>query len=164
MTRLLKAIVVTALVLAVAGASPAVAQDDVERENLADLREVNVVVEELAADAQSAGLDRRAIENVIEGLLEQRGVPLGNSRSAADLYVNIDTFRGSTGLYAYCVEVSIQQLVTIESNQLRTLADVWQLASLGTVGAANLLGLESVVLQIVDAFADDYLETNPPSK
>ncbi len=162
MAKVLKAIVVTALVLAVAGASPAVAQDDVERENLADLREVNVVVEELAADAQSAGLDRRSIENVIEGLLEQRGVPLGNSRSAADLYVNIDTFRGSTGLYAYCVEVSIQQLVTIESNQLRTLADVWQLASLGTVGAGNLPGLESVVLQIVDAFADDYLETNPP--
>jgi len=146
MTRLLKAIVVTALVLAVSGASSAVAQDDVERENLADLREVNVVVEELAADAESAGLDRRAIENAIEGLLEQRGVPLGSSRSAADLYVNIDTFRGSTGLYAYCVEVSIQQLVTIESNQLRTLADVWQLAILGTVGAGNLSGLESVVL------------------
>ena len=107
-------------------------------------------------------MDRRAIENAIEGLLEQRGVPLGSSRSAADLYVNIDTFRGSTGLYAYCVEVSIQQLVTIESNQLRTLADVWQLAILGTVGAGNLSGLESVVLQIVDAFVDDYLETNPP--
>jgi hypothetical protein len=162
MAKALKAVVVIALVLAVADASPAVAQDDVERENLTDLREVNVVVEKLAADAESAGLDRRAIENVIEGLLEQRGVPLGNSRSAADLYVNIDTFRGSTGLYAYCVEVSVQQLVTIESNQLRTLADVWQLASLGTVGAGNLPGLESIVLQIVDAFADDYLETNPP--
>ena len=135
---------------------------NVERENLADLREVNVVVEELTADAESAGLDRREIEKVVEGLLEQRDVPLGNSRSAADLYVNIDTFRGSTGLYAYCVEVSIQQLVTIESNQLRTLADVWQLASLGTVGAGNLPGLESIVLQIVDAFVDDYLEMNPP--
>ena len=109
MAKVLKAIVVTALVLAVAGASPAVAQDDVERENLADLREVNVVVEELAADAQSAGLDRRSIENVIEGLLEQRGVPLGNSRSAADLYVNIDTFRGSTGLYACRFNRSMQQ-------------------------------------------------------
>ena len=162
MARLLRATVVATLVCAVAGAGPALAQDDVERENLADLREVNVVVEELTADAESAGLDRREIEKVIEGLLEQRDVPLGNSRSAADLYVNIDTFRGSTGLYAYCVEVSIQQLVTIESNQLRTLADVWQLASLGTVGAGNLPGLESVVLQIVDAFVDDYLEMNPP--
>ena len=162
MARLLRATVVATLVFAVAGAGPALAQDDVERENLADLREVNVVVEELTADAESAGLDRREIEKVVEGLLEQRDVPLGNSRSAADLYVNIDTFRGSTGLYAYCVEVSIQQLVTIESNQLRTLADVWQLASLGTVGAGNLPGLESIVLQIVDAFVDDYLEMNPP--
>jgi hypothetical protein len=161
MVRLLRATVVATLAFAVAGAGPALAQDDVERENLADLREVNVVVEELTADAESAGLDRREIEKVVEGLLEQRDVPLGNSRSAADLYVNIDTFRGSTGLYAYCVEVSIQQLVTIESNQLRTLADVWQLASLGTVGAGNLPGLESIVLQIVDAFVDDYLEMNP---
>ena len=161
MVRLLRATVVATLAFAVAGAGPALAQDDVERENLADLREVNVVVEELTADAESAGLDRREIEKVVEGLLEQRDVPLGNSRSAADLYVNIDTFRGSTGLYAYCVEVSIQQLVTIESNQLRTLADVWQLASLGTVGAGNLPGLESIVLQIVNAFVDDYLEMNP---
>ena len=161
MVRLLRATVVATLAFAVAGAGPALAQDDVERENLAYLREVNVVVEELTADAESAGLDRREIEKVVEGLLEQRDVPLGNSRSAADLYVNIDTFRGSTGLYAYCVEVSIQQLVTIESNQLRTLADVWQLASLGTVGAGNLPGLESIVLQIVDAFVDDYLEMNP---
>ena len=141
---------------------PVAAQDDVERENLADLREVNVVVEELAVDAEAAGLDRRSIETAIEQRLEERGVPLGNSRSAADLYVNIDTFRGSTGLYVYCVEVSIQQLVTIESNQLRTLADVWQLASLGTVGAGNLPEVEGVVMQIVDVFVEDYLETNPP--
>ena len=150
------------LLLSVTLAIPAYAQDDVERENLADLRELNVVVEDLAADAEAAGLDRRAIENAIEERLEENGIPLGNSRSAADLYVNIDTFRGSTGLFAYCVEVSVQQLVTIESNQLRTLADVWQLASLGTVGEGNLPGVEGVVMQIVDVFVDDYLETNPP--
>ncbi len=158
----MKAIVATVLFLAVVRVVPAVAQDDNERENLTDLREVNVIVEDLAADAESAGLDRRSIERAIEEHLKERGVPLGNSRTAGDLYVNIDTFRGSTGLYAYCVEVSVQQLVTIESNQLRTLADVWQLASLGTVGQANLPGVESIVMQIVDVFVEDYLERNPP--
>ena len=74
--------------------------------------------------------------------------------------MNVDTFRGSTGLYAYCVEVSVQQLVTIESNQLRTLADVWEVASLGTVGGANLPEVARVVEQIVDLFADDYLDVN----
>ncbi len=158
----MKVIDATVLLLVVVCVVPAFAQDDMERENLTDLREVNVVVEDLAADAESAGLDRRSIERAIEGHLQERGVPLGNSRSAGDLYVNIDTFRGSTGLYAYCVEVSLQQLVTIEGNQLRTLADVWQLASLGTVGEANLPGVESIVMQIVDVFVEDYLETNPP--
>jgi hypothetical protein len=143
-------------------ASPALAQDDDERENLADLREVNVVVESLAPDAEEAGLDRRAITRAVEQQLEARGVPLGSSRSAGDLYVNIETFRGSTGLYAYCVEVSLQQLVTIEGNQLRTLADVWELGSLGTVGAGNLPQVTGIVSDIVDAFIDDYLEMNEP--
>ena len=153
---------IVAVTAAVTLVSPARGQDDVERENLVDLREVNVVVEDLATDASAAGLDSDAIETAVESRLEERGVPLGNSRNAADLYVTIDTFRGSTGLYAYCIEVSVQQLVTIESNQLRTLADVWQLGSLGTVGAGNLPEVEGIVMQIVDAFADDYLETNPP--
>lgn len=141
--------------------SPTFAQGDDERENLADLREVNVVVEDLAEDAEEAGLERRAILRSVEQQLEERGVPLGNSRSAGDLYVNIETFRGSTGLYAYCVEVSLQQLVTIDGNQLRTLADVWELGSLGTVGGGNLPAVTSVVTEIVDAFIDDYLDMNP---
>jgi len=138
-----------------------VAQDNSERENLTDLREVNVVVEEPSEDAVAAGLDRRSIERAVERQLEARGVPLGNSRNAADLYISIDTFRGTTGLYAYCIEVSVQQLVTIESNQLRTLADVWELGSLGTVGGQNLGEVAGVVSQIVDVFIDDYLEMNP---
>ena len=141
---------------------PALAQDDDERENLADLREVNVVVENLAPDAEEAGLDRRALLRAVEQQLEARGVPLGSSRNAGDLYVNIETFRGSTGLYAYCVEVSLQQLVTIEGNQLRTLADVWELGSLGTVGTGNLPQVASIVSEIVDVFIDDYLAMNEP--
>ena len=141
-------------------AVPAWGQDAHERDNLTDLREVNVVVGDLDPDAEAAGLDRRDLEAAIERQLEDRGVPLGSSRSGGDLYVKIDTFRGSTGLYAYCVEVSVQQLVTIEGNQLRTLADIWEVASLGTVGTANLPEIARVVEEIVDLFADDYLEIN----
>ena len=76
------------------------------------------------------------------------------------MHVSVDTHLGTTGLYAYCVEVAVQQLVTIESNQIRTLADVWDVGSLGTVGTANLPQVEQVVLQIVDSFINDYLEMN----
>jgi len=119
-------------------------------------------VEELADDAVAAGLERRALENAIEDQLEARGVPLGGSRGGGDLYVSIETFRWSTGLYAYCIEVSLQALVTIESNQLRTLADIWELGRLGTVGAGNLTQVGGIVTGIVDAFIDDFLEMNPP--
>lgn len=149
-------------VLALAGCATLLAQDQDERENLTDIREINVVVEDLADDAEDAGLTRRILETAIESRLEEHNVPLGNSRNAADLYVSVDTHLGATGLYAYCVEVSVQQLVTIEGNQLRTLADVWELGSLGTVGTANLPQVEQVVLQIVDRFIEDYLDTNSP--
>ena len=130
-------------VLALAGCATAFAQDEDERENLTDIREINVVVENLTDDAEAAGLTRRTLESTIERRLEGRRVPLGNSRNVADLYVSVDTHLGTTGLYAYCVEVAVQQLVTIEGNQLRTLADVWDVGSLGAVGTANLPRVEA---------------------
>ena len=108
------------LCLVLALAAPAAAgQQDVERENLAGIRDVNVIVADLADDAETAGLTRRGLLDAVEGRLEACGVRLGSSRQAADLYVDVTTHRGSTGLYAYYARVSVQQLATIEGNQLR---------------------------------------------
>ena len=156
-------VVVASLVLVTAAASLAL-QQDIERENLTDIREVNVVVEELTEDAESTGLTRRGLVDAVERQLEARGVPLGNSRQAADLYVNVATHLGSTGLYAYYARVSVQQLATIEGNQLRAVVDTWDMASLGAVGGANLPQVEQVVIQLVDLFCDDYFEVNEPSR
>jgi hypothetical protein len=135
-------------------------QADIERENLTDIREVNVVVEQLAEDAEEAGLTRRGLLTAVEQLLETRGVPLGNSSQGADLYINIATHQGSTGLYAYYARVSVQQMATIEGNQLRARVDTWARASLGAVGGANLSQVEQVVIQLVDLFCDDFFEFN----
>ena len=150
------------LLIVTLGVMPTRAQDDAERENLTDIREVNVIVERLADDVEEAGLNQRTLSAAIEQRLEGRGIPLGNSRSAADLYINIATVRGPTGLYAYCIRVSVQQLVTIEGNQLRALVDTWDRASVGAVGQGNIPELQGVVLQIVDRFSDDYLDMNEP--
>lgn len=158
------AVRVAALCLVVARAAPAAAQQDVERENLTGIRDVNVVVADLAADVEAAGLTRRALLDAVERRLEERGVRLGNSRQAADLYVNVVTHRGSTGLYAYYARVSVQQLATIEGNGFRAYVDTWDMASLGAAGGANLPRVEGVVLQIVDLFCDDYLEVNGPRR
>ena len=152
----------TVVMVLVLAAVPARAQDQAERENLTDIREINVIVERLADDAENAGLQRRPMVDAIEQRLEERGIPLGNSRSAADLYVNVATVRSSTGLYAYCIRVSVQQLVTIEGNQLRAYVDTWDRASVGAVGEGNLPELQTVVMQIVDSFSDDYLDMNDP--
>ena len=141
-------------------ALPAIAQDDTERENLTDIREINVIVEDLAEDAEAAGLNRETLEVAIDRRLSERDIPLGNGRDAGDLYVNVATFQGTTGLYAYCVRIAVQQLVTIEGNQLRSIADTWDLSSVGTVGAGNLADVQTVVLQIVEAFIEDYLSVN----
>ena len=144
------------LVLAAAAAG----QQDVERENLAGIRDVNVVVADIADDVEAAGLTRRGLLDAVERRLEARGVRLGSSRQAADLYVNVTTHRGSTGLYAYYARVSVQQLATIEGNQLRAYVDTWDMASLGATGGANLPRVEEIVLQIVDLFCDDYFDVN----
>lgn len=154
------AVAVAALVLGT-GAS-GLAQSEDEREYLVDLREVNVLVEELPAEIEAAGLTRNGIEEAVEQRLRERRVPIGRSRLAGDLYVRIGTHRGSTGLYAYFARVSLQQLVTIEGNRQRAFVDTWDLESLGMVGEGNLPQVEQVVLQIVDVFIDDYFAVNDP--
>lgn len=149
-----------AAILLLAAAAPAAAQDENERDYLIDLREVNVFVDDLAADAEAAGLTRDSIETAVQNRLRQEGVPLGRSQLAGDLYVRVGTHRGTTGLYAYFARVSLQQLVTIEGNQERAFVDTWDLDSLGTVGEGNLPQVEQVVLQLVDRFIDDYFAVN----
>jgi len=161
MSTILRSAVMAAAILT-AIAAPAAAQDEDEREYLADLREVNVFVDDLAADAEAAGLTRDGIEAAVEARLRERRVPVGRSQLAGDLYVRVATHRGTTGLYAYFARVSLQQLVTIESNQERAFVDTWDLDSLGTVGEANLPQVQRVVLQIVDVFIDDYFSVNDP--
>ena len=153
-----------AAALALTVPASAAGQQDVERENLTGIRDVNVVVADLADDAEAAGLTRRGLLDAVERRLEERGVRLGSSRQAADLYVNVTTHRGATGLYAYYARVSVQQLATIEGNQLRAYVDTWDMASLGTTGGANLPRVEEVVLQIVDLFCDDYFDVNDPRR
>ena len=158
------ACVASVMVVTLVVAPARAAQSDIERENLTGIRDVNVVIEDLATDAEAAGLTRRALLASVEQQLETRGVPLGSSRQAADLYVNVATHQGTTGLYAYYARVSVQQLATIEGNQLRAHVDTWARASLGAVGEANLPQVEQVVIQLVDLFCDDYFEVNDPSR
>ena len=161
MSMILRAAVMAAAILT-AIAAPAAAQDENERDYLTDLREINVFVDDLAADAEAAGLTRDGIEAAVEARLRERRVPMGRSQLAGDLYVRVATHRGTTGLYAYFARVSLQQLVTIEGNQERAFVDTWDLDSLGTVGEANLPQVQRVVLQIVDVFIDDYFSVNDP--
>ncbi|MCY4028149.1 MAG: hypothetical protein OXH75_17775 [Acidobacteria bacterium] len=151
---------VTALLLG--AAASAGAQNDDEREYLEDLREVNVLVEELPPEVEAAGLTRDGIEEAIEERLRERRVPIGRSRLAGDLYVRIGTHRGSNGLYAYFARISLQQLVTIEGNRHRAFVDTWDLESLGLVGEGNLPQVQQVVLEIVDVFIEDYFSVNDP--
>ena len=155
-------IMAVAALIVLLGAASGHAQGDDERDYLQDLREVNVLVEELPPEVEAAGLTRDGIEAAVEDRLRERRVPIGRSRLAGDLYVRIGTHRGSTGLYAYFARVSLQQLVTIEGNRQRAFVDTWDLESLGMVGEGNLPQVEQVVLQIVDVFIEDYFAVNDP--
>ena len=97
---------VAAVALLTGVAAPTQAQDENERDHLSGLREVNVFVDDLARDAEAAGLTRDGVEAAVEARLRERGVPLGRSQLAGDLYVRVATHRGATGLHAYFARVS----------------------------------------------------------
>jgi hypothetical protein len=78
-----------------------------ERENLTDLREVNVAVTDRAADAEAADLTRRALLAEVERRLEKRRVPFWTSRHGADLYIHVSTHLWSTGVFVDYARVSL---------------------------------------------------------
>src|SRR6478736_1005760 len=62
------------LVLTCLGLSPAQARAPYERESLAGLRGVVVVIEKMTPEAQVDGLSEEAIQEAVEGILRSSGV------------------------------------------------------------------------------------------
>lgn len=80
----------------------------------------------------------------------------------AYLYINVAALKKDYGLYAYSVEVCVNQLVACLRNQeIKQFAETWERREVGTVGVEKLASLEQSVAAHVVAFVTAYRAVNP---
>ncbi len=70
--------------------------------------------------------------------------------------------RKDDGLYAYAIEVCVNQLVALLRDQeIKQFAETWERREVGTVGVEKLASLEQSVAAHVEAFVTAYRAVNP---
>ena len=157
------------LVLTCLGLSPAQARAPYERESLAGLPGVIVVIERITPEAQVDGLSEEAIQEAVESILQSSGVRIFIESKTAKvssnpwLYVQPNIGKGGP-FYFYNVSLRLIQEVSSVHGQHHTMAaTTWEGNTAGFVGVSS--NLREVILDVtetwVKTFANDFLAVNP---
>ena len=140
------------------------------KETLRGLPGVTVVVEPLQDSAEQDGLTRRQLQDEVEHQLREAGIHLltqdewRRTPGSPYLYVSVSALKKSNGLYAYSIEVCLNQLVTLLRNQnIQEFAETWETREVGAVGKNQLVSVQKSVATHVNLFIRDYLSVNPRS-
>jgi hypothetical protein len=146
--------------------TPCSAGDEVERQSLAGLKEMAVVVEQLTPEAVRDGLSQETIKLDVELRLRQAGIVVRDKPTSpgwAYVYVNVNAmFNERLRVYAVSVRLSLNQLVVLSRNpEVEIPAITWSSGHIVLVGSANLRDVRSPIRDLVDAFINDLLAANP---
>lgn len=140
---------------------------DRAKETLRGLPGVAVVIEPLHANAEQDGLTQRLLQEDVERRLRAAGIRVlsreewQHTPGSPYLYVNVAALKKNYGLYAYAIEVCLNQLVTlIRNHHIHEFAETWETREVGTVGEDQLLTIRESVKAHVDAFIRDYFAVN----
>ncbi len=139
-----------------------------ERESLAGLPGVVVVIETITAEAQADGLSEEAIRTAVERILQFSGIRiLTQSETLKEsynprLYVQPNIGKGGP-YYFYNVSLRlIQEVSSVRGRQYTMPATTWQG---NTAGIVNNDDLRDVILDVIERwtkiFATDFLAVNP---
>jgi hypothetical protein len=156
------------MVLTCLGLSLAQARAPYERESLAGLQGVVVVVERMTPEAQVHGLSEEAIQEAVEGILVSSGIRIfvesktAKASSNPWLYVQPNIGKGES-LYFYNVSLRlIQEVSAVHGRQHTMAATTWEGNTAGVVGISS--NLREVILDVLQAwvktFASDFLAVN----
>lgn len=159
---------VTALLLCLNSINVSAHMPAKAKETLRGLPGVAVVIEPLHPDTERDGLTQRQLLTEVEQQLKDAGIRVltqeewKNTPGAPYLYVNVAALKKSYGLYAYAIEVCLNQLVTlIRNQQLQEFAETWETREVGTVGKERLPTVRKSVAAHVAVFIRDYFAVNP---
>ncbi len=157
------------IVLTCLDLSLAQARAPYERESLAGLPGVVVVIETISPEAQVDGLSEEAIQEAVEGLLQSSGIRIFIESKTAKvssnpwLYVQPNIGKGAS-FYFYNVSLRlIQEVSAVHGRQYTMAATTWEGNTAGVVGIGG--NLREVILDVIEtwvkAFANDFLALNP---
>ena len=156
------------LVLACLNLSTAQAVTPYERESLAGLPGVVVVIETITPEAQADGLSEETIRAAVERILQSSGIRIltqSETQKAFSnpwLYVQPNIGKGGP-YYFYNVSLRlIQEVSSVHGRQHSMAATTWEGNTAGIVSNGNLRdGILNVIETWVKIFANDFLAVNP---
>jgi hypothetical protein len=138
-----------------------------KRETLRDLTGVEVVVEQIPADAERDGLSTSQLKKHVESQLGGAGIRVLTHEERrtqpghAYLYVSVNTVK-TRSIYSYAIEISLNQTVRLTRHPtIATFAPTWSAQVAGTTTAEHLDIIREDVSDFVQAFINDYLAMNP---
>lgn len=141
-----------------------------QRETLRGLAGVAVVVEPLNADAEQDGLTQGRLQVTVEKQLRSAGIPVLSKETwsitpgGPYLYVNVAALKKQYELYAYSIEVCLNQLVTLARDRnIQQFAETWETREVGTVGSDRLATVQYSIARHVETFIAAYRTVNPVS-
>lgn len=144
---------------------------EVEKQSLAGLSGVRVMVEQIDLDAERDGLTRTGLQTDVELWLRQAGIRVLTEeewkrtpgRPWLHLWVTTHKRVGLYGVYAYSVQLQLYQRVRLDrAPSLIAIGATWVAkGGVGTVGETKLRTVRENVRDLVDQFINDYLAANP---
>ena len=160
--------IVIVMVLTCLGLSTAQAVTPYERESLAGLPGVVVVIERITPEAQADGLSEEAIHAAVELILQSSDIgilPQSATLKASSnpwLYVQPNIGKGGPH-YFYNVSLRlIQKVSSVHGRQYSMAATTWEG---NTAGIVNNDDLRDVILDVIETwvktFANDFRTVNP---
>lgn len=161
---------IAVLVLVVGPISPTLAGDGPrDRESLAGLAGVHVLVEPMDADVEQEELAQSTLRTDVEVKLRQAGIRVLTMTESAlapgspYLYLRVSMLRvPEMPLYAVNIHLELDQRVMLARNPtIALLAPTWSTASTGVAGMNKLDWLRERVRDQVDRFINAYLAANP---
>jgi len=153
-------------------AAPVRADDERQRQTLAGLKGVSIVVEDVNPDVEKDGLTAATLHTDMEQELRQAGIAVLTENQAArapgapHLYLKLSAMKHGAGFYAFHIQLGVRQrVILLRASRGIGFATTWSATDvLGTVAWANLPSIRDDVMTKVDQFVKAYLAVNPTSR
>lgn len=139
------------------------------REILAGLQGVHVLVEDFRPEEEKYGFNKQQYKTDVELRLRQYGVKVLSKKEQLQvsghpcLYINVNPLIDEkVGDAAVSILVKLNEVVLLERNpSISTVATTWEKGMILLLGLKKLDSVRDSVRNLVDMFINDYLAANP---